>query len=222
MREINVSCAGDPVHAGDKALMRETPVQRGRVNRYADESRFILFRPDGRRCVYQRCGERFADACILERNMFGGGSLMVWGGISHGLKSPLIVIAGNLTGVRYRDEIIRPVAVPFVQQHHLIFQQDNVQPHVARVCQDFLTNHNINPLDWPPYSPDLSPIEHLWDEMDRRVRGRRNALATLDQLRAALLEEWDNIPMRRINALMNSMHRRIRAVTDERGGHTRY
>jgi hypothetical protein len=49
--------------------------------------------------------------------------------------------------------------------------------------------------------------------MDRRVRGRRNAPATVDQLRAALLEEWDNIPMRRINALMNSMHRRIRAVT---------
>ena len=97
-----------------------------------------------------------------------------------------------------------------MQQHHLIFQQDNAQPHVARVCQDFLANHNINPLDWPLYSPDLSPIEHLWDEMDRRVRGCQNATATLDQLRAALLEEWDNIPMR------------IRAVTDVQGGHTRY
>jgi hypothetical protein len=61
-------------------------------------------------------------------------------------------------------------------------------------------------------------VEHLWGEMDRRVRGHRNASPpTLDQLRAALLEEWDNIPMR-INALMNSMHRRIRAVTDARGG----
>jgi hypothetical protein len=68
-------------------------------------------------------------------------------------------------------------------------QQDNAQPHVARVCQDFLPNHNINPFDWPPYSPVLTPIEHLWDEMDRRVRGRRNAPATLDQLGAALLEE---------------------------------
>jgi hypothetical protein len=72
---------------------------------------------------------------------------MVCGGISHGLKSPLIVIAGNLTGVRYRDEILRRVAIPFVQQHHLILQQDNARPHVARVCQDFLANHNINPLD---------------------------------------------------------------------------
>jgi crotonobetainyl-CoA:carnitine CoA-transferase CaiB-like acyl-CoA transferase len=34
VREINVSCAGDPVHAGDKALTRETPAKRGRVNRY--------------------------------------------------------------------------------------------------------------------------------------------------------------------------------------------
>jgi hypothetical protein len=52
---------------------------------YTDESRFTLFRPDG-----QRRGERFADACVLERDRFGGGSVMVWGGISHGLKSPLI------------------------------------------------------------------------------------------------------------------------------------
>jgi hypothetical protein len=52
-------------------------------------------------------GERFADPCVLERDRFGGGSVMVWVGISHGLKSTLIVIAGNLTGVRYRDEILR-------------------------------------------------------------------------------------------------------------------
>ena len=96
---------------------------------FTDESQLTLFRPDGR-------GERFADACVLERDRFRGGSVMVLGGISHRLKSPLIVIAGNLTGVRYRDEVLRPVAVPFVQQHHLIFQQDNARPHVARVCQE--------------------------------------------------------------------------------------
>jgi hypothetical protein len=121
--------------------------------------------------------------------MFGGDSVMVWGGISHGIKSPLIVIASILIGVKYRNEILRRVAVPFVQQHHLNFQQDCTGPHVARLCQDFLAKYNISPLDWPPYSPDLSPIEHLWDEMDMRVRGRRNAPSTLYQLRAGLLEE---------------------------------
>ena len=128
---------------------------------FTDESRFTLFRADGRRHLYRRRGERFAKACVFERDRYGGGSVMVWGGISHGVKSPLIVVPGNLTAVRYRDEILCPVAVPLVQQHQMTFQHDNSGPHVARVCLDFLANNNIGPLDWPPYSPDLSPVSSI-------------------------------------------------------------
>jgi transposase len=72
---------------------RQFPMRQWRLVFFTDESRFTLFRPDGRRRVYRCYGERFADACVLERDRFGGGSVMVWRGISHGLKSPLIVIA---------------------------------------------------------------------------------------------------------------------------------
>ena len=85
-----------------------------------DESRFTLYRADGRRCVYRRRGERFADACVVKRDRFGGGFILVWRGIAHGIKSQLIIVAGNMTAVRYRDEILRPVAVPLVQQRNLI------------------------------------------------------------------------------------------------------
>ena len=61
---------------------------------FTDESRFTLYRADGRRRVYRRRGERFADACVVERDRFGGGSVMVWGGIAHGIKSQLIIVAG--------------------------------------------------------------------------------------------------------------------------------
>ena len=189
---------------------------------FTDESRFTLFRADGRRRLYRRRGERFADACVFERDRYRGGSVMVWGGISHGVKSPLIVVPGNLTAVRYRDEILRPVAVPLLQQHQMTFQHDNARPHVARVCQDFLANNNIVPLEWPPYSPDLSPIEHLWDELDRRVRRRRNTPKHSRAVANSIAGRGENIPMRKIKALVNSMQRRIRAVINARGGHTRY
>ena len=201
---------------------RYFPMRQWRRFFFTDESRFTLFRADGRRHLYRRRGERFADDCVFERDRYGGGSVMVWGGISHGVKSLFIVVPGNLTAVRYRDEILRPAAVLLVQRHQMTFQHDKARPHVARVCQDFLPNNNIVPLDWPPYSPDLSPIEHLWDELDRRVRRCRNTPNTLGQLQTALLEGWENIPMRKINVLVNSMQRRIKAVINARGGHTRY
>ena len=147
------------------------PMRQWRRVLFTDESRFTLYRADGRCRVYRRRRERFADSCVVERDRFGGGSVMVWGGIAHGIKSQLIIVAGNMTAVRYRDEILHPVAVPLVQ---LILLQGNAQPHVARVCQDFLANNNIASLAWPLYSPDLTPIEHMWDKLDRRVRKHRN------------------------------------------------
>ena len=68
-----------------------------------------------------------------------------------------------------------------------------------------------------PNRLDLTPIEHMWDELDRRVRKRRNPPATLAQLRNALIDEWNNIPVRTVNALVNSIQRRIRAATAARG-----
>ena len=93
-------------------------------------------------------------------------------------------------------------------------QQDNARPHVARVCQDILANNNIAPLAWPPYSPDLTPIEHMWDELDRRGRKRRNPPATLAQLRNALIDEWNNIPMRTVNALVDSIGQQEEGTPD--------
>jgi transposase len=56
-------------------------------------------------------------------------------------------------------------------------------------------------------SPDLSPIEHLWDELGRRVRHRQNPPETLQELRDALVHEWNNIPQAFIQRLQKKRYK---------------
>ncbi|GFU86130.1 DDE_3 domain-containing protein [Trichonephila clavipes] len=68
----------------------------------------------------------------------------------------------TLTGQRYVDDILRPHVEPFLNGlPGAIFQQDNARPHKARVAQDFL--RHFQTLPWLARSPDLSPLEHVWD-----------------------------------------------------------
>ena len=159
--------------------------------------------------MYRCLGERYSDACVREVDRFGGaGSVMVWGGISNGVKMPLVVIQGNLTAVRYQDQVLMPHFFPLVNAHNLTFQHSNARPHVARVCRDFLNQNNVQVLNWPPYSPDLNLIEHLWDALDRRVRKRVNVPNNVALLQLALIQEWNNIPQRTIDNLVGSMVRK--------------
>jgi hypothetical protein len=127
-----------------------------------------------------------------------------------------------LHAVKYRDDI--PIILPFLQQRNFdhVFQHDNARCHVARVCQDFLNQNHICVLPWPALSLDLSPIEHLWDELGKCVCQRQNLPETLQELFDALVHEWNNIPQAFIQRLIGSMHRRCEAAVAARGGHTRY
>jgi hypothetical protein len=69
-----------------------------------------------------------------------------------------------------RDAILRPIVVPFILCHHLMFQHDNARPNIARICTQFLETVNVPVILWPAYSPDISPIKHVWDALDRCVQ----------------------------------------------------
>lgn len=191
---------------------------------FTDESRFNVSFGDGRTRVWRRTGERYTDACVSERDRFGGGSCMVWGGIIGNQKTPLLVIRGNLTARRYIDEVLNPIAIPFIarQGANVIFQQDNATAHSAALTTAFLNNQGINVLPWPSRSPDLNCIEHLWDELGKRVRNRQNPPQNVVQLEQALVDEWRRIPANVIRRLTRSMRRRCLAVVNANGGHTRY
>ncbi len=162
-------------------------------------------------------GERFADVYVVDRVAHGGGGVMVWAGICYGQRTQVHFIDGILNAQRYRDEILRPIVVPFIHDHHLMLQHDNARPPVARICTQLLEAENIRVLAWPAYSPDMSPIEHVWDALDWRIRQPVPVPANIQQLRTFIEEEWTNIPQAKINNLINSMQSRCVALREANG-----
>ena len=189
---------------------------------FSDESRFNRSHRDGRIRVFRRRGERFADNCLIERDRFGGGSVMVWGVIMGRRKTNLIVVQGNLNAQGYINQILQPEAVPFLQRHvPAILMHDNARPHVARICRQFLNRSNVNVLHWPAVSPDMNPTEHIWDYLGRKFRSRGN-VHNLRDLENALIEEWNNISNVVFRRCVRSMRGSLAACINSRGGHTRY
>ncbi len=133
---------------------------------FTDESRFSLYRADGRQRVWLWVGERFADVNVVVWVAHSGGGVMVWSGVCYGQRTQVHFTEGILNAQRYRNEILRPIVVPFIHDHHLMLQHDNARPHIARICTQFLEAENIPVLAWPAYSPDMSPIEPVWDALD--------------------------------------------------------
>lgn len=191
---------------------------------FSDESKFNVSFADGRMRVWRSRGTRFDDRCVTEYDRWGGGSVHVWGGITAFEKTDLVVLIGNVTAQTYINDVLRPVVVPFMGRHlrRGLFQQDNARAHTARATMQFLNQNGINVLDWPSFSPDLSPIEHLWDELGRTVRKRNPPPQNVQQLRQALIAEWNNLPQQKVLTLIQSMRRRIQACINANGGHTKY
>ena len=138
--------------------------QAGQWNQvlFSDESRFTLERSDGRARVYRRSGERYTDACVKQTDRFRGGSVMVWAGINNNRKTNLVIINGNLNAQRYRDEILAPVVIPYMNANpNAIFQQDNARPHTVRLTTQYQQANNVDVMEWPSKSPDLCPIEQV-------------------------------------------------------------
>lgn len=192
---------------------------------FTNESRFHVSTCDRRVRVWRRSGERYADCNVLEYDRYGGGSVMVWAGICLDGRTDLHVVdRGALTAVRYRDEVLHPIVRPFAGAvgPDFILMQDNARPHTARVVMAYLDQEGINVMEWPARSPDLNPIEHLWDMLQRRVSRRPNPPQTVQTLTEALREEWAAIDQGSIRRLIRSMPRRCRECVQARGGHTSY
>jgi hypothetical protein len=150
---------------------------------------------------------------------------------------PIKRIQGIMDSPMYRD-ILEECLVPFADNIMAVgwkFQQDNDSKHTSQLMMGrrvrlpdgrflrlpgWFRSHNINLLKWPSMSPDLNPIENLWQIVKKKLKGK--TYKNKDDLWNDFVIAWNEIPLDIIISLVKSMPNRINAVIRAKGGHTKY
>ncbi|GFU01814.1 transposable element Tcb2 transposase [Trichonephila clavipes] len=164
---------------------------------FSDESRFSLSSDCRRQLIWRESGTAYRPENIQEKDRYPTCSIMVWAGIMINGRTRLHVVAnGTMTGQRYIDEVLLP--------------------------HDCLDSEGIQRLVWPARSPDLNPIENVWDALGRQVAGRNYPPTNKNTLIRALTKEWDKLPQQLLDNVVQSMVRRVECCITLHGGHIPY
>jgi hypothetical protein len=153
---------------------------------------------------------------------------MVWSCFWAGDLGPLVFIDGNMNQESYID-VLSQYYIPWVldlyknEDKMFTFQEDNATCHTGAYAKWWKRSHSMNVMEkWPAQSPDLNPIEHVWSELARKLRRRKNLIYNTEDLRRELLLAWENIDVEFTAKLIESMPRRCQAVIDSKGDVTKY
>jgi hypothetical protein len=118
----------------------------------------------------------------------------------------LYVLDGNLTGQKYHDNVLGPRVVPHFDNHALadrpMFMDDNARSHRARIVQKCLQQEAVQTILWPAISPNMNPIAHIWDFIGRTINQRNPKYQNIDELRTAILQQWQQFPQERLRRLV--------------------
>ena len=192
---------------------------------WSDESRYEVFRGNGKRYVWKNTQEKYNPKCLIPTFKSGRESVMVWACFTKNKLGPIIRLEGRITAKIY-IELLENYLLPFINnlenKNNYIFQEDNAPIHTAHIAKDWKKDNNIASLPWPAQSPDLNPIENLWDVLERRVRKHKPLPRNQDNLWQILQEEWLKLDIDICNNLVDSMSRCIAAVIANKGNPTKY
>ena len=176
---------------------------------FSDESRFSLQTDSRRVTIWRERETRFESRNVMEKHYFPSAGVMVWAGIMLDGRTDLHIFeTGSVTGIRYK------VLEPYVHLFRsavgpdFIFMDDNAPSHRAGLVDDFIQTEKIQRMTWPATSPDLNPIEHVWDILGRQLAVLSHSPSSVPELKRALHDAWNCLSSQLIHHLIGSMGNR--------------
>ena len=193
---------------------------------WSDETKINRLGSDGQKWCWKYHGELLSNRTCQATVKHGGGSLMVWGCITAEGIGFLTKIEGTMDAELYcqilRDELMTTLEFYDLDVDKVIFQQDNDPKHTSKKAKSCLQELGLKVLQWPAQSPDLNPMEHIWEDLKRRLNKWPMQPTGILELWERVEEEWERTPQEVIRNLIESMPRRVQAVLKAKGGITKY
>lgn len=145
--------------------------------------------------------------------------LNIWGAVSaSGIKS-IHIFSENMNADKYVS-ILKENFLS-IYNSDLYFQFDNDPKHTSSKAKTFLTKNSIKYLDFPPYSPDLNPLENIWSILKYNITKRKGEIKR-DNFKNVIIEEWNNISDDVIKKIIGSMNKRLNEIIKNRGNYLDY
>jgi transposase len=170
------------------------------------------------RCGLAPVGMRYKKGEQKIYQTFRGPIFHIWNAINYFEKFPILQVPTRMDDQQYIELLSTAFKEHF--KDGMIFQQDNAPPHKSENTQDWLDFNDYYFEEFPPYSPDLNPIENLWAIVSVEVRKRNPK--TLAELKSFVIEEMGKVSRKQVRKLINSMTHRIEQCIQRNGDYTDY
>ncbi len=200
-------------------ISRSTTSQRCSIGLRSGDCGGHLIHSEDRVKIWHKVHESMDPSCLVSTFQAGDGGVMVWGIVSCHTLGPLVPTEHRLNATVYLSIVadhVHPFMTTVFPSSDGYFQQDNAPCHKAQIISDWFLEHDneFTLLKWPPQSPDLNPIEHLLDVVEREIHIMDVQPTNLQQLRDAIMSIWTKISEKCLQHLIESMPRIIKAVQE--------
>ena len=182
---------------------------------FSDEKKWNLVGPDGLTSMWVNMKKNINTSLLTRATK----SVMVWGAISASGPLKLVLMKGKFNTKKYIEMISTNLffhadsPIPA----NSLFQQDNAPIHVSKEAKQWFETNQIEVMEWPPQSPDLSPIENVWGILTQRVYANGRFFNSTNELWETIQFEWNKLTAADMYPLYASMHNRILNVIENQG-----